>query len=151
VFIKKANGELETVSNGKIDFSRLSGGSYSNIDPTVSNDPYPTKGATGGGGREASKQQHVKLPQEHKPRDSSDHSRYTRMPGAPPPSTHYVNEVRTAEPDHYTNAVETRPLPQTPNSKPLSDASGGGFLNHGFAPSPDTEYHELNFDSGTVV
>ncbi|XP_056020540.1 chaoptin-like isoform X2 [Ostrea edulis] len=152
VFIKKANGDLETVSNGKIDFSRLSGGSYSNIDPTVSNDPYPTKGATGGGReREPSKQQHVKLPHEHQPKEASDNSRYTRMPGAPPSNTHYINEVRMEEPDHYTNAVETRPLPQTPGNKPLSNSSGGGFLNHGFAQSPDTEYHELNYDSGTVV
>eukprot|EP00105_Crassostrea_gigas_P022813 XP_011442465.1 PREDICTED: insulin-like growth factor-binding protein complex acid labile subunit [Crassostrea gigas] len=151
VFVRKANGEMQvmTISNGNLDSSRLSGlsaGSYQNIDDTaVSNDPYPTKGATGGGGGRDPKQLSVKLPPEHKPEGGSrDAGRYTVMPTAPKPN--YVNEVNRmmAPADHYTNAVETRPLPQTPNRDPMSHSSGGGFLNHGFSSSPtDKVYSEI--------
>ncbi|XP_062621393.1 leucine-rich repeat-containing protein 15-like isoform X1 [Saccostrea cucullata] len=166
VYIRKANGELEvmTISNGiSSDSSRFSAGSYQNVDlNAVSSDPYPTKGATGGGASaertEPYKQQHVKLPPEQKPNGTfQDKPRYTQMPGmSPHPKTHYINEVnRMAERDHYSNAVETRPLPQTPNSQPISTISGGGFLNHGFSSSP-TETHSVYNEidpnnTGTVV
>lgn len=157
VFVRKANGEMQvmTISNGSLDSSRLSGlsaGSYQNIDDTaVSNDPYPTKGATGGGGGRDPKQLNVKLPPEHKPEGGSRESggRYTVMPTAAKPN--YVNEVNKmmAQPDHYTNAVETRPLPQTPNRDPMSHSSGGGFLNHGFSSSPtDKVYSEIHDNIG---
>ncbi|XP_061174001.1 leucine-rich repeat-containing protein 15-like [Saccostrea echinata] len=163
VYIRKANGELEvmTISNGVNDSSRFSAGSYQNVDlNAVSNDPYPTKGATGGEvgaeRREPSKQQHVKLPPENKPNGTfQEKPRYTQMPGAPSlPNTHYINEVnRMAERDHYSNGVETRPLPQTPNSQSISTISGGGFLNHGFSSSPtETVYNEIDHNNtGTVV
>ena len=159
VFVRKANGEMQVmnISNGKLDTSRISGGSYQNINlNAVSDDPYPTKGATGGGAerdRPNSKQLQVNLPQEQKPGEKTrDPDRYTKMPNTNNGIIHYVNEPqRRHEPEHYTNAVEARPLPQTPHTNPLS-SSGGGFLNHGFTSSPtDNEYYEIDSCSGTVV
>lgn len=155
VFVRKANGEMQimSISNGNLDSSRLSGlsaGSYQNIDDTaVSNDPYPTKGATGGGGGRDPKQLNVKLPPEQKPEGRSRDSagRYTVMPTAAKPN--YVNEVNRmmVQPDHYANAVETRPLPHTPNRDTMSQSSGGGFLNHGFSSSPTDKVYSVIQDN----
>lgn len=95
------------------------------------NDPHPTKGATcrgRGRGRDL-KQHNVKLPPEHMP---EGRFRDRVMPTAPEPK--YDNR-KMAQADHYTNAVETRPIPQTPNRDFMSHSSRGGFPNHGFSSS----------------
>lgn len=94
---------------------------------TVNNDPHPTKGATGRGGGRNLKQHNVELPPEHMPEGGF---RDRVMPTAPEPK---YDKRKMAQADHYTSAVETRPLPKTPNRDSMSHSSRGGFTNHGFS------------------
>ena len=144
-----ANGEVQitTISDGKhVDNSRISAGSYQNINPDakVHDDPnpYPSGGKMpqGANGYSHDVKIHQKMPFSQNPHhmQPSPKSRYVNAPTSAkkspaPKKPHYVNNDRSKaylEPtDHYTNSIDSRPLPKTPN-RPLSDNSSG-FLNHG--------------------
>ncbi|XP_011442462.3 leucine-rich repeat-containing protein 15-like isoform X1 [Magallana gigas] len=96
---------------------------------TVNNDPHPTKGATGRGRGRDLKQHTVELPPEHMP---EGRFRDRVMPTALEPK---YEKRKMSQADHYTSAVETRPIPQTPNRDSMSHSSRDGFPNHGFSSS----------------
>ncbi|KAK3093104.1 hypothetical protein FSP39_011075 [Pinctada imbricata] len=175
---ESANGHVNitVISDGKHN-SRISAGSYQEVrnDSKVNNNLYPNtvnfpEGAHGS--TPDWKMQNTKVPFSQNPHhmQPSAQSRYVNNPtkmNRAPAAPSYVNTDRqNAYNDHYANSMEARPLPKTPNNKPLSDKSSG-FLNHGFTHSPtdsssfcytnepqsghDSVYNELDYDSGTVV